>query len=1168
MRSRKKLYAWLLSFAMIIGCMSGLGSPNTAKAASVCNAKHNVESNFNFPTGFNEDGDEVYTGDTLIGVIPENNPFRDNITFGKGKHGWVDEGSRVRAGSYKINYTCEAGEEISEAYVIKNVGMKNAKGESIEERTEILNKSTGNVAHLLSCTTTVYKVYIKTNKETFERNFTVVPSTYESVKAGADDYTPVYKAVGSERVPVSNSITVDAGEDVYISAPAGQRIVAARAFVGFTNNASEADGNWVDIAGGGNGTTTGFYTGGGLWGSKIINKQGDIRIRVHKLDKQFLDENKVAYYKPYKLYIKVLFSSGGSYSNVGSQISDILPPEFKFSAVSGNLTYDTNDSRKVSGDAKLSISDKYSSGIKDYKVSIYKKNAFIGNTDSYKEGIQWDSRTGYGTRVDCDINFNLQYGEGSGAATITMKDGIILAEATDMYGVTRQADSKGNKSPLFIGIVDNSAPTVYYEDGNQVLNLGCLHGNAGNFEGTLPFTVQDLETGVKVLRVDGSTDPSTVSRNIYSMKFDYHKDLKAAFGKQQYEAYQIQFKKSGSHTIEVVDIMGNREVITLNLTASDAELQGVVDDRGDPGDIKIPDGSVDTWEDPIPTQTPRPTLKPTTPPSGGGSTGGSTEGNPTTPPSGGGDNPTATPDGGSGGGSGSNPTATPDGGSSGGDVSNPTPTPNGSGNASSPEAQGKHRVVIENADGSPNIIKIITTGSQNSPAELTKDEFKNVASGTEYRGSLTITKVSVMDKVTVDGVVVTDRPVVIGGSANGGSQGGSQGGSSGGSTGGNTGTQTPDPSGGSDGDQGGQGGSTGTQTPDPSGGSSDGQTGQGNVDKVGNHDIEIVHKDGTPNTLVSITTGKDGSNTDINASDLRDGKSYGGQLTINNIKEGDIVYVDGYKVDERPVVVGSLGGQGIDSKPTPKPLNPTSTPAPTPNGNQGGNGGNGSQGGSSGGNTSIDDIQNGGEYDGITITVGNGKTYIVDGKPITEDTIIKDPGQHTIEIHDGNNHYFYTVIIKDNKVQPTQAPPVVVYDITGATNGAIYRKAVTITMSHNYTLYKKTKAKGKFGAAMSKQAGTLVVKTNGVYKIVCGDKTITFTFDKSKPKLSVKKGKKYKKGKKVKVTDTLSGVKKVTMNGKKVKLKKGKFKLTKKGKVTICAWDKAGNKVTVKIKVK
>ena len=84
-------------------------------------------------------------------------------------------------------------------------------------------------------------------------------------------------------------------------------------------------------------------------------------------------------------------------------------------------------------------------------------------------------------------------------------------------------------------------------------------------------------------------------------------------------------------------------------------------------------------------------------------------------------------------------------------------------------------------------------------------------------------------------------------------------------------------------------------------------------------------------------------------------------------------------------------------------------------------------------------------------------------------------------------------------------------------------------------------------------------------------KTFTFTYDKGKPTTNVKAKKTYKKGKKLTVKDTYA-LKYVKLDGKKLKLKsKGKkasVKLKKKGSHKLVAKDKAGNKITVKFKVK
>ncbi|MDD6069539.1 MAG: hypothetical protein PUC12_01820 [Clostridiales bacterium] len=76
--------------------------------------------------------------------------------------------------------------------------------------------------------------------------------------------------------------------------------------------------------------------------------------------------------------------------------------------------------------------------------------------------------------------------------------------------------------------------------------------------------------------------------------------------------------------------------------------------------------------------------------------------------------------------------------------------------------------------------------------------------------------------------------------------------------------------------------------------------------------------------------------------------------------------------------------------------------------------------------------------------------------------------------------------------------------------------------------------------------------------------------DTKKPTVKgVKNNKAYKKSVKFKVSDK-SGIKKVTLNKKKIKVSKAKkgYTVKKKGKYTMKVWDKAGNVRTVKFKIK
>lgn len=96
------------------------------------------------------------------------------------------------------------------------------------------------------------------------------------------------------------------------------------------------------------------------------------------------------------------------------------------------------------------------------------------------------------------------------------------------------------------------------------------------------------------------------------------------------------------------------------------------------------------------------------------------------------------------------------------------------------------------------------------------------------------------------------------------------------------------------------------------------------------------------------------------------------------------------------------------------------------------------------------------------------------------------------------------------------------------------------------------------------------VSKNGKHTVVAKDLAgntakCIFYIDKKKPAVKgVKNGKTYKKSVKVKCKDNMK-LKSVKVNGKK---KKASFTLKKKGKYTIIAQDKAGNKTKVKIKIK
>lgn len=336
---------------------------------------------------------------------------------------------------------------------------------------------------------------------------------------------------------------------------------------------------------------------------------------------------------------------------------------------------------------------------------------------------------------------------------------------------------------------------------------------------------------------------------------------------------------------------------------------------------------------------------------------------------------------------------------------------------------------------------------------------------------------------------------------------------------------------------------------------------------------------------------------------IKDGGVYEGGVTIPNDGD-DPIYVDGKPIIGTPVVITDPGKHeiiidgevitiiipentkqdgGVDSS---KPIKPIELP-------------------------SSDKLLNGETYPGGVIIPKpeNGDKVIVDGKEVKEfPYTVTGDGEHTIQIGDnepikiivkdteipdvpiidtgatpspsptaptGSNDNKNNNSNKDNNIKETPKPSdnSSSGNYSGVKNKKSYKKSVKITLknvksgSASYKKSKKSKAKvSKFGS------GTVVYRASkqGTYTIKVTYKngkseTIKFTIDKKKPTVNVKSGKKYKKGKKVIVKDSLSGIKKVTLNGKKCKTK---FKLKKKGKNTIRVWDKAGNKRTIKVKVK
>lgn len=136
--------------------------------------------------------------------------------------------------------------------------------------------------------------------------------------------------------------------------------------------------------------------------------------------------------------------------------------------------------------------------------------------------------------------------------------------------------------------------------------------------------------------------------------------------------------------------------------------------------------------------------------------------------------------------------------------------------------------------------------------------------------------------------------------------------------------------------------------------------------------------------------------------------------------------------------------------------------------------------------------------------------------------------------------------------------------IQGAKNKKAYKRAITIKVSAqsavtSFTVNGKPQATNRFSASK-----------NGKYKVVVKTatgktKTINFCIDKKKPTTNIKNKKTYKKAVKITFKDSISGIKKATLNGKKIKSGK---KVKKNGKYTLKIYDKAGNVKTVKFTIR
>lgn len=135
---------------------------------------------------------------------------------------------------------------------------------------------------------------------------------------------------------------------------------------------------------------------------------------------------------------------------------------------------------------------------------------------------------------------------------------------------------------------------------------------------------------------------------------------------------------------------------------------------------------------------------------------------------------------------------------------------------------------------------------------------------------------------------------------------------------------------------------------------------------------------------------------------------------------------------------------------------------------------------------------------------------------------------------------------------------------SGAKNGKYYNSVVTLNVNSDNLLNYVTVNGKKY------ESDYLSISSEGSYKVIATDKnknksTMKFQIDTTKPSIKgIKDNKTYKKAVVVKFSDKGSGIKKATLNGKKISSGK---KITKKGSYTLKLTDRAGNSKTAKFKI-
>lgn len=146
--------------------------------------------------------------------------------------------------------------------------------------------------------------------------------------------------------------------------------------------------------------------------------------------------------------------------------------------------------------------------------------------------------------------------------------------------------------------------------------------------------------------------------------------------------------------------------------------------------------------------------------------------------------------------------------------------------------------------------------------------------------------------------------------------------------------------------------------------------------------------------------------------------------------------------------------------------------------------------------------------------------------------------------------------------------------ITGASEGEIYNKKKTVSINTADGIIKsmgvEVNGTEKEFSDDEHPYNVTVCSKDGKYTISAElfsgtNQTLTFTVDQTKPKANVENNKTYKSGKKITFSDKTSGIQSAKLDGKNIG---SGYKIKKKGTHKLVLTDKAGNKQTIKFKIK